>query len=76
MGGLHALDPWAGGDFDRAVEIGAAVVGSPERVADHVARFEVESGADLLMHSFSWGDLDHAETLSSLDLFVDRVMSG
>ena len=52
------------------------MIGSPERVADHVARFEVESGADLLMLSFSWGDLDHAETLSSLDLFVDRVMSG
>ena len=48
------LDPSAGGDFDRAVEIGAAVVGSPERVADHVARFEAESGADLLMLSFSW----------------------
>lgn len=71
------LDPSAGGDFDRAVEVGAAVVGSPAKVADHVARFRTESGANLLMLSFSWGDLDHAETMRSLDLFVDAVaMSG
>lgn len=41
-----------------------------------MARFEADSGADLLMLSFSWGDLDHAETLPALDLFVDRVMTG
>ncbi len=70
------LDPSAGGDFDRALEIGAAVVGSPAKVADHVAHFRADSGANLLMLSFSWGDLDHAETMSSLDLFADAVMTG
>jgi alkanesulfonate monooxygenase SsuD/methylene tetrahydromethanopterin reductase-like flavin-dependent oxidoreductase (luciferase family) len=67
-------DPSVGGDFDRAMAVGAAVVGSPERVRDHVERYAAESGTDHLVVSFSWGDLDHSETMRSLDRFVERVM--
>jgi alkanesulfonate monooxygenase SsuD/methylene tetrahydromethanopterin reductase-like flavin-dependent oxidoreductase (luciferase family) len=68
-------DPSVGGDFDKAMAVGAAVVGSPERVRDHVERYAAESGTDHLVVSFAWGDLDHRETTGSLDRFVEHVMA-
>lgn len=68
-------DPSAGGDFDLATERGAAVSGSPEKVADYVARYAAETGVDLIMVSFAWGDLAQSEILASLDRFVTHAMA-
>jgi len=68
-------DPSCGGDFDRALALGAAVVGSPQRLAEHVARYAAETGSGHLVVSFAWGDLDHAEVLASLDRFVEHAMA-
>jgi alkanesulfonate monooxygenase SsuD/methylene tetrahydromethanopterin reductase-like flavin-dependent oxidoreductase (luciferase family) len=67
-------DPSVGGDFERAMALDIAVVGSPERVRDHVERHAAETGTDHLVASFSWGDLDHHETMASLDRFVEAVV--
>jgi len=69
------LDPSVGGDFDRAIDVGAAVVGSPERVASEVDAYAAVSGTDHLVVSFAWGDLDHQESLRSMDLFTEHVMA-
>lgn len=68
-------DPSAGGDFDRAVAVGAAVVGSPERLRDHVADYAARSGSGHLVVSFAWGDLAHDEVLRSFDRFVEHAMA-
>ena len=68
------LDPSAGGDFDLAMAKGSAVVGSPERVREYVQQFAEESGSDHLVVSFAWGDLDHVESVRSLELFREHVM--
>jgi alkanesulfonate monooxygenase SsuD/methylene tetrahydromethanopterin reductase-like flavin-dependent oxidoreductase (luciferase family) len=69
------LDPSVGGDFDRAMQVGAAVAGSPSRVADYVARYAEETGLPLLVVSCAWGDLTHAESMASLDRFVEGAMA-
>lgn len=68
-------DPACGGDFDRAMERGLAVVGSPSRVADHVAAMAEGSGTDCFVASLCWGDLDHAEAMGSLDRFATTAMA-
>jgi alkanesulfonate monooxygenase SsuD/methylene tetrahydromethanopterin reductase-like flavin-dependent oxidoreductase (luciferase family) len=69
------LDPSVGGDFDKAMAVGAAVVGTPERLREYVQQYRAESDTNHLVVSFAWGDLDHAETMSSLGLFVEEVMT-
>lgn len=69
------LDPSCGGDFDRAVTVGAAVVGSASKVADHVAAVATDSGADMLVTSLCWGDLDHAESMASMELYASSAMA-
>ena len=67
------MDPTVGGDFDRAKEVRAVVVGTPERVAEDVAEF-AERGCSYYIGAFSWGDLNHAESMDSLARFADAVM--
>lgn len=50
------------------------IAGSPDEVADEIARqFEI-SGCNYMIARFAYGELSHAESVSSLDLFADRVM--
>lgn len=67
-------DPSFGGDFDKARAVEAVVVGSPQRVRDHIAEFEAEANTDYLIGCFAWGDLTAAEYLRSFDLFVEHCM--
>ncbi len=67
------MDPTVGGDFDRAREVRAAVVGSPETVREDVAAF-AETGAHYYIGAFCWGDLDHREAMRSMGLFAEEVM--
>ncbi len=70
---LPALDPTVGGDFDRAKEVRAVVVGTPERVAEDVAGF-AEGGCEYYIGAFAWGDLTHRESMASLTRFAEVVM--
>lgn len=70
---LPAMDPTLGGDFDRAKEARAAVVGTPESVAEDVAGF-AELGCEYYIGAFSWGDLSHTESMQSLTRFAELVM--
>ncbi len=72
MGVRPEIDPTVGGDFDRAREFGVVVAGSPDTVARDVAAVQ-EAEGDYYVGAFSWGDLDHAETMHSLRLFSDEV---
>ena len=61
-------------DLDVARKHEAAIVGSPERVADEVADFFERSGCNYLVLSFAWGGLTQEEAEYSLELFASRVM--
>jgi alkanesulfonate monooxygenase SsuD/methylene tetrahydromethanopterin reductase-like flavin-dependent oxidoreductase (luciferase family) len=65
--------PSLGGDFDLAMKVEAAVVGSPATVGDYVRRYEAESGSNYFVASFQWGDLTHDEALRSMRLFAGAV---
>ena len=67
------MDPTVGGDFDRAREVRAAVVGTPEMVREDVAALS-DAGADYYIGAFSWGDLTHEEAMQSVRLFATEVM--
>ena len=71
---LPPNDPTLGGDFDKALALEVAVVGSPERVRDHVERFAAESGTDYFVGCFSWGDLIGDDLRRSFDLFTEHVV--
>ncbi len=73
MGVRPPIDPTVGGDFDRARELAVVVAGSPESVARDVAAVQ-EAGGDYYLGAFSWGDLDHGDTMRSLGLFAEEVM--
>jgi alkanesulfonate monooxygenase SsuD/methylene tetrahydromethanopterin reductase-like flavin-dependent oxidoreductase (luciferase family) len=66
--------PSLGGDFDLAMKVEAAVVGSAATVRDYVQRYASESGANYFVGAFQWGDLTHAEALHSLRLFATDVI--
>ena len=68
-------DPTIGGDFDRACEVQAVVVGSPETVRAHVEDFAARSGTNYLVGAFAWGDLSCDEADRSLDLFSEHIVA-
>lgn len=67
-------DPTIGGDFDRAMEVQAVVVGSPETVKAHVEAFAEEAGTDYFVGGFAWGDLGADEVHRSFDLFAEHIV--
>lgn len=67
-------NPTLGGDFDRALEVQAAVVGCPATVRSHVAQFAAESGCNYFVGAFAWGNLTHEQSLDSLELFAKEVL--
>lgn len=66
-------DPTIGGDFDRAKEVQAVVVGSPDTIREHCEQFEAEAGTDYFVGQFAWGDLTPYEVTRSVDLFAEHV---
>lgn len=50
------------------------ITGTPDEVTEKLAR-EIEiSGANYVLTRFAFGDLTYAESLASLNLFVEQVM--
>ena len=67
-------DPTLGGDAKRALQVEALVAGSPETIRAHVDKTIETTGLDYFVGSFAWGDLSHAESMRSLELFAKEVM--
>jgi alkanesulfonate monooxygenase SsuD/methylene tetrahydromethanopterin reductase-like flavin-dependent oxidoreductase (luciferase family) len=67
-------DPTVGGDYELAKHVQAVVVGSPERVRDHVEQLRAETGVEYVVGGFAFGDLSHDEALRSLELFAEHVV--
>jgi alkanesulfonate monooxygenase SsuD/methylene tetrahydromethanopterin reductase-like flavin-dependent oxidoreductase (luciferase family) len=61
-------------DLDLARKHEAAIVGSPDAVADEIANFFEQSRCNYLVLSFAWGGLTQEQSQSSLELFTSRVM--
>jgi alkanesulfonate monooxygenase SsuD/methylene tetrahydromethanopterin reductase-like flavin-dependent oxidoreductase (luciferase family) len=60
--------------FDLVVEHGQGIAGSPGTVTEFLASQLRESGCNYLVGQFAFGDLDLAECLQSIELFVSEVM--
>ena len=67
-------DPTLGGDYDKAKQFQAVVVGSPETVREHCEQFAEQAGTDYFVGVFAWGDLSAYEADRSFDLFAEHVM--
>jgi len=67
-------DPTVGGDYDRAKEVNAIVVGSPETVRGHVDELAADGLVGYVVGHFAFGDLGHDEILRSIDLFAEHVV--
>ncbi len=61
-------------DFHAGVELGVLVVGTPDQVAEGLARELEVSGANYLLARLAFGDLRLEETLHSAQLFAREVM--
>lgn len=61
-------------DFAEAIEAGYAVVGTPEAVRDTLRQQIETSGVSYLLCRMAFGDLSHAESLRSVELFSAGVM--
>ena len=66
--------PSMNGDFDRAVAFEVLLAGTPEAVVTHIRGLQAQAGIDYCVGAFAWGDLQHAEVMRSLELFVAEVM--
>ncbi len=67
---MHPRPP----QFDKMMETGRAVAGSPETVARLLQTQLTESQATYLVGQFAFGDLSLAESLRSVELFTLHVM--
>lgn len=61
-------------DFNVMLEVGAAVVGSPDTVRAKLTEQVQTSGANFLSGTFVFGDMSLDEARSSVCLFADQVM--
>ena len=60
--------------LERAVEIDAAIVGSPATVRAELERHVATSGINYFVGRFVFGDLSHERAMRSLELFGREVM--
>ena len=67
-------DPTIGGDYEKAKEVQAIVVGSPERIRGHVEELTAAGLVDYVIGGFAFGDLSHDEVMRSIDLFAEHVV--
>ncbi len=68
-------DPTVGGDFDRALEVQAAVVGSPATVRAHLEALTEGGDVEYVVGCFAFGDLSHEQIERSMTLFGEQVMA-
>jgi len=61
-------------EFDKMMEIGQAVAGSPQTVRQFLQAQIDESAANYLVGQFAFGDLSLEESLRTVELFKDEVM--
>jgi natural product biosynthesis luciferase-like monooxygenase protein len=69
-----ARDMLASAEWDRIVEAGSVVCGSPDQVAERIAQLHELCG---FTHYLSWtriGGLEHKKVLRSMELMRDKVM--
>jgi alkanesulfonate monooxygenase SsuD/methylene tetrahydromethanopterin reductase-like flavin-dependent oxidoreductase (luciferase family) len=62
-------------EFDAIAEDGRAFAGTPEKAAEYVQKQLTESGANYFVGQFAFGNLTQEETLRSIALFSDEVMT-
>ncbi|MEZ5649513.1 MAG: LLM class flavin-dependent oxidoreductase [Burkholderiaceae bacterium] len=67
-------DPTVGGDFDRALQVQAAVVGSPQTVRAHVDALAATGQVGYVVGCFAFGDLTHDQIVRSMSLFAEHVI--
>jgi len=71
VGHRHSRPP----EFDAIAEDGRAFAGMPEDAAEYVKKQLAESGANHFVGQFAFGNLSLEETLRSIALFSDEVMT-
>ncbi|HYU67865.1 MAG TPA: LLM class flavin-dependent oxidoreductase [Burkholderiales bacterium] len=62
-------------EFDAIAEDGRAFAGTPEGAAEYVQKQLTASGANYFVGQFAFGNLTREETLRSIALFSDEVMT-
>jgi alkanesulfonate monooxygenase SsuD/methylene tetrahydromethanopterin reductase-like flavin-dependent oxidoreductase (luciferase family) len=67
-------DPSFDGDVNAALAFEGLLAGSPDDVATHLENLHEETGINYAIGAFAWGDLSHAEAMSSMRLFAKEVM--
>jgi alkanesulfonate monooxygenase SsuD/methylene tetrahydromethanopterin reductase-like flavin-dependent oxidoreductase (luciferase family) len=61
-------------DFEKAVEEGHMLVGTPQTVAGKLAEYLMLTHANYVMGAFAWGSFTRDQILRSIDLFAREVM--
>lgn len=61
-------------EFEGQLERDGVIAGTPEEVREEVARHMAESGANLFIARFAWGDLTYEQSLRSTELFAREVV--
>jgi alkanesulfonate monooxygenase SsuD/methylene tetrahydromethanopterin reductase-like flavin-dependent oxidoreductase (luciferase family) len=61
-------------DFEAMRTLGKAIVGSPSTVLTELSEQSRESGADVQLGQFVFGDMSLRESLQSIGLFAEHVM--
>ena len=62
------------GDYEHHRGNGSLLVGSPDRVAEEMGTTVEATGVNYLLCSFAFGNLPHADTMQSMQLFAEHVM--
>jgi alkanesulfonate monooxygenase SsuD/methylene tetrahydromethanopterin reductase-like flavin-dependent oxidoreductase (luciferase family) len=74
LGEPRQSNPTLDGDGGQAIELGLLAAGSPDEVAANLLEVATRAPVDYVVASFCWGALDHAEAMSSFELFVTEVI--
>jgi len=62
-------------EFDAIAEDGRAFAGAPEGAAEYVQKQLAATGANYFVGQFAFGNLTQEETLHSIGLFANEVMT-
>lgn len=60
--------------FSELQRDGLAVGGTPAQVRDFLVKNNAQAGINYLVGQFAFGDMTHEETLTSINLFAEKVM--
>lgn len=74
LGEPRQSNPTLDGDGEQAIEQGLLAAGNPDDVAANLLEVATQSPVDYSLSSFCWGSLDHADSMTSLELFVTEVI--